>query len=382
MGFFIRDLHQQIQELHRKQVACYHGNSFTVYRGQGLSKKDFEKLLKSKAGLISFNNFLSSSTKREVSLVFAEGASANTDMVGILFKMTIDPSVSSAPFASIREVSYYQTEEEILFSMHTVFRIGEIKKIDNNNSLYQVDLKLTADDDQQLRTLTERIREEVEDETGWRRLGQLLAKLGQFDKAEELYNVLLEQTSDEGEKALYYNQLGYIEHSQGDYEKAIEYYEKALEIFQKTLRPNHPDFAYSHNNIGSVYYHMGEYSKALSFYEKALEIRQKTLPPNHPDLATSYNNIAGVYYHMGEYSKELSSHEKALEIFQKNLPPNHPDLATSYNNIGLVYDNMGEYSKALSYLDRALNIFQSSLPANHPNIRTVQRNIEIVKKKL
>ena len=31
-------------------------------------------------------------------------------------------------FAGIREVSYYQTEEEILFSMHTVFRIGEIKQ--------------------------------------------------------------------------------------------------------------------------------------------------------------------------------------------------------------------------------------------------------------
>ena len=144
--------------------------------------------------------------------------------------MTIDPSVSSAPFASIRDVSYYKTEEEILFSMHTVFRIGEIKKMDNNDSLYQVDLKLTADDDQQLRTLTERIRKEVVGGTGWQRLGQLLIKLSQFDKAEELYNVLLEQTSDEGEKAIYYNQLGYIKNNQGDYEKAIEYYEKGLEI--------------------------------------------------------------------------------------------------------------------------------------------------------
>ena len=210
MGFFIRDLHQQIEELYQKQVSSYHGKSFTVYRGQGLLKTDFEKLLKTKGGLMSFNNFLSTSKKREVSLGFAKDALTKTNMVGILFKMTIDPSVSSAPFASIQDVSYFQTEEEILFSMHTVFRIGEINKIDNNNSLYQVDLKLTADDDQQLRTLTERIREEVVGETGWKRLGQLLVKLSQFDKAEELYNVLLEQTSDEGEKAIYYNQLGYI----------------------------------------------------------------------------------------------------------------------------------------------------------------------------
>ena len=87
-----------------------------------------------------------------------------------------------------------------------------------------------------------------------------------------MYTVLLGQTSDEGEKALYYNQLGYVKDDQGDYEKALWYYEKGLEIRQKTLPPNHPDLATSYNNIGVVYDNMGEYSKALSFYEKSLEI--------------------------------------------------------------------------------------------------------------
>jgi tetratricopeptide (TPR) repeat protein len=180
--------------------------------------------------------------------------------------MKIDPSTSSAPFASIREVSYFQTEEEILFSMHTVFRMNEINKIDNNNSLYQVDLKLTADDDQQLYTLTECIRNEVGAATGWERLGHLLLKISQFDKAEELYNVLLEQTSDEGDKAHYYHQLGCIKDDQGGYEKAIEYYEKEYDIVVKTVPPDHPSLADSYNNIGLVYKNMGEYWKALLFY--------------------------------------------------------------------------------------------------------------------
>ncbi|CAF5108197.1 unnamed protein product, partial [Rotaria sp. Silwood1] len=38
--------------------------------------------------------------------------------------------------------------------MHTVFRIGEVRKIDKESPLYEVHLKLTADDDQQLRRLT------------------------------------------------------------------------------------------------------------------------------------------------------------------------------------------------------------------------------------
>jgi tetratricopeptide (TPR) repeat protein len=266
---------------------------------------------------MSFNNFLSTSEVREVSLVFAESASGKNDTVGILFEMTIDPLVSSAPFAAIGEVSYYNTEEEILFSMHTVFRIGKITKLDENNPLYQVELKLTADDDEQLHTLTKHIREETSDATGWRRSGQLLLKLNQVDKAEELYQILLEQTSDEREKALSYHQLGYVKDRQGDYEKAIGYYEQGLAIERKTLPPNHPALATSYINIGSVYDNMAEYSKALSFNEKALEIKQKTLPANHPGLATSYINIGSVYDNMGEYSKALSFYEKTKEIFEK-----------------------------------------------------------------
>ena len=48
-------------------------------------------------------------------------------MVSILFEMTIDPTQSNTPFASIMGASYYEDrEDEVLVSMHTVFRIGEI----------------------------------------------------------------------------------------------------------------------------------------------------------------------------------------------------------------------------------------------------------------
>ncbi|CAF1136919.1 unnamed protein product [Adineta steineri] len=417
MGFFIHDLHLQIQQLHQQQVNSYHGKSFIVYRGQGLSNSNFEKLKKTKGGLLSFNNFLSTSTNQDIPLIFALSALGNADMVGILFVMSVDPNVKSAPFSSIKELSYFREEDEILFSMHTVFRVNTIKPMDNNNQIYQVELQLTSDDDQQLRLLTDWMREEAGSSTGWRRLGDLLLKMGQLDKIEELYNVLLGQTSDESEKQHYYNQLGCAHCGQGDYDEAIWYFKKAteiqqnslcsnhpdlatsynniglaygkmgeyskalssheeaLEIREKALRSNHPDLGQSYNNIGLLYNHMGEYSKALSYYKKDLEICQKTLPPNHPHLATSYNNIAGVYYKMDEYSKALSFYEKALEICQKTLPSNHPHLATSYNNIGLAYDTMGEYSKALSSHEKALEIREKTLPANHPDLATSYNNI-------
>ncbi|CAF1274515.1 unnamed protein product [Adineta steineri] len=371
MGFFIHDLHHQINQLHLQQLPTYDSKPFTVYRGQSLLKSDFDKLNKTKGGLMSFNNFLSTTNDQNVSFMYAESASENLAMVGILFIMTINPRVASTPFASIKEVSYFNTEGEILFSMHTVFRVGTIKKVDNNDQLYEVELQLTADDDEQLRQLTKCISEESGGNTGWKRLSNLLIKTGHFEKAKELYDVLLKQPLNESNNVLYYNNLGYIKYCQGNYEQAIKYYEKTREIFEKPP----PVLGISYNNIGEAHSQMGEYSKALSFHENALEIGEKTLPANHPGLATSYNNIGGVYHDMGEYSKALSFYEKAYEIFEKTLPANHPSLATTYNNIGEVYRQKGEYSKALSFHEKALGIREKSLLANHPSLANSYNNI-------
>ena len=69
MGFFIHDLHRQIEHLHQNQISQYRGRPFTVYRGQGLSVEHFQKLEKTRGGLISFNSFLSTSKERGVSLL-------------------------------------------------------------------------------------------------------------------------------------------------------------------------------------------------------------------------------------------------------------------------------------------------------------------------
>ncbi|CAF1228361.1 unnamed protein product [Adineta steineri] len=380
MGFFIGDLHRQIEQLHLKQYAgTTAANTFTVYRGQGLSKGDFEKMSKIKGGLISFNNFLSTSTVRNISLCFAQNAARNPDQVGVLFIMKVNPAQSTIPFASIASISKFQKEEEVLFSMHSIFRIQDIKQMGGNNHLYEVNLTLTADNDPELSRLTDYIRKEsYPDSGGWYRLGLVLWKMGQFDKAEDIYQVLLDQTEDDKNKADIYVHLGMIKDEQGKYEEALTLYKKSLAMYQKTLPPNHLNLASSYNNIGNVHYIMSNYPKALSSHEKAIEIRQQSLPSNHPDLAKSYGNIGLVYADMGNYPKALSSHEKALEIHQQYLPSNHPDLAKSYNNIGLVHYNMGDYPKALSSHEKALEIRQQSLPPHHPELAKSYNNIGLV----
>jgi tetratricopeptide (TPR) repeat protein len=384
LGFFTSDLHRHIKQLHKDQFSGPKiGDKFTVYRGQGMLKKDVEHMKRIKGGLLSFNCFLSTSRDREVSLMFAESNRDNPNLVGILFVMTIDPSQSTTPFASITDVSHYGgQEDEVLFSMHSVFRIRDIKSIGENDRLYQVDLTLTNDNDRDLRALTDRMEEELKGSTGWDRLGSLLIKMKQSEKAKQVYEILLQQTTDQRERATFYNHLGLAKYNQGEYKEALALYEKSLAIKQQSLPPNHPDLASSYGNIGLVYDNMGDYSKALSSYEKTLAIQQQSLPPNHPDLASSYMNIGNVYYNMGDYSKALSSYEKSLAIQQQSLPPNHPDLASSYMGIGLVYDSMGDYPKALSSHEKSLAIKQQSLPPNHPNLAASYNNIGVVYKNM
>ncbi len=52
---------------------------------------------------------------------------------------------------------------------------------------------------------------------GWYRLGNLLIKLGQSDKAQQVFDIMLEQR----EKANIYHMLGIVKYQQGEYTKAI-----------------------------------------------------------------------------------------------------------------------------------------------------------------
>ena len=350
MGFFLRDLHQQIVELHSEQFAGHnHSNSFKVFRGQGLSQTDFDKLTKTEGGLLSFNCFLSTSSDREISFGFAESIQSGSDLIGVLFQITVDPSIASTPFANISNFSHYQTEDEILVSMHSVFRIGQTKQIEENNRFWEVNLTLTSDNDSELFTLTEHIREETYPaEKGWHRLATLLLKLDQYDKAKKVCELLLNQELNAHDEEFIYHMLGWANNGQGNYLQALMFYEKALLIREKALSPNFIDLGNSYNDIGAVYFHMGDYSKALPYYENGLKIRQKYLHQNHPHIAHSFNNIASLYKTIGEYSKVFALSEKSLEIHQKSRSPNHPTLVGLYNNMGSVLKLMGEYTKALS----------------------------------
>ncbi|CAF1348171.1 unnamed protein product [Rotaria sp. Silwood1] len=162
MGFFIRHLHQDIQNLYDEQKAknMIMDSPYKVYRGQGLSVQDFEIMKKCQGQLMSFNNFLSTSLDRDVSLDFAQAALKDTDTVGILFHMIIDPVICEELKIPFGDIDYEHTDR-----------------------LWQVNLTLAGNDDHELNSLTAHLRDDASWTTGWSRLGYILIKLGESIKA-------------------------------------------------------------------------------------------------------------------------------------------------------------------------------------------------------
>jgi hypothetical protein len=128
------DLYRQLTQLF--ESATYTTPILTVYRGQRMAPFEIEKLRNNISGIFSMNSFVSTTSNEQVARRFlTNSAQQQKETVAVLFKLTLNVQVAretNKPFADIRSLSYYPSEEEILLSMGTVFRIEEIKQQSSN----------------------------------------------------------------------------------------------------------------------------------------------------------------------------------------------------------------------------------------------------------
>ncbi|CAF1163576.1 unnamed protein product [Didymodactylos carnosus] len=418
MGFVIRDIHRKIKELHNNATP----RQLTVYRGQSMSADEFTKIRNNKDGLISFNNFLSTSIDRDVAYMFAESTLQNPQMMLLLFQIEIEPMVSRIPFAELKgDDCVFGSENEVLFSMHTIFRIREVTQI--KEGFWNVELKLTSDNDRDLAHLTEQLRKEIKGGMASYRLGHLLIKMGKFKQTEEVLLKLINSVPNRGRTYIsstthqlgainrengnfqaalmfYYialttglnsipidfrsiaitcNDIGLIHRELGNYLRALAYYQKALEYLEDpAINSDRLELATAYNNVGQVFQSMGAHSTALGFFRRTLAIEKEILPPNHPAFATVHNNIGTVHSLMGNHSLALQSYRETCRIEGRSLPTDHGTLVVTYNNLGEAHRSNGDYEVALQYYQKAIDIGERSLPENHPSIAAAYCNKAIV----
>ncbi|UJR24415.1 hypothetical protein I4U23_005791 [Adineta vaga] len=156
LRYFIHDLHNLLVELQTPFIQSLHKDQriLTLYRGQRMKMNELKKLQENVGKLISMNSFLSTTNNVQAAVFFAgDGLLEDpTSEVSVIYQITIDLCVAhSIPFSKIDYQSIYEDEEEVLFSMASVFQIDTIEQY---GSLWIVDLILINKVDEGWKQLT------------------------------------------------------------------------------------------------------------------------------------------------------------------------------------------------------------------------------------
>ncbi|CAF3743183.1 unnamed protein product [Rotaria sordida] len=414
LRFFIRDIGQQL-EINK----CT--SPIRVYRAQQMSKDEIEILKNSIGEYISMNSFLSTSLNRQQAQVFLYSTNPTDDIEQVFFEIDADPQLNNIKaFSKITSLSYFPEEEEVIFMVGSIFRLDSIQC--NNEKIWNIRMILCSDDDHQLQTLFQHMKNELgTEQTNPLVFGHVIRKMGKLDDAEKYYRCFLDQFSyDDLNIAHCYHALGLVADDKGDYESSLIWYNKSLEMFMRTLKSNDPNIATSYNSIAIVYQRKGDYIHALESYEKALSIwkqafgedhscigiclnnmsnvyrnekkylkalecveraliiLQKHLPVDHSDLASLYGSIGNIHLCLGHHDQALQNYNLSLKIYKKTLPPQHTDIAMTLYNIGTVHEDKNEYQQALSYFKQAADIYRHTLPLTHPKLVQLEQKSSLL----
>jgi hypothetical protein len=342
LRYFIRHLYYQILSEASKQRE--HLLSMIVYRGQSISADQIEKLKRNVGGFLSFNNFLSTSLKRDVAMNFLWGSEN-----GVLFEMQIDPRIQKFPFVNIEQISFLQKEEceqELLFGMGSVFRIV---RIDKENDFYRVQLTLSGDIDEQLAAYTKVTRDQTRSFHSFLSLLRLMDALGEYSSVDRFAEMLRDDiglAAHPSILAAVHHMFGSIYHSRGQNKDALEHYHETLNIYLSYLPADHLTLSATYNNIGCVYLEQSNYAKALEYQQLALDCQLKSDSPNVSSIITYTNNIAKIYAHQEKYTEAIVHHKRALELQIGHFGENDLSLQDTYNYISSMYRQQGNFEQA------------------------------------
>jgi tetratricopeptide (TPR) repeat protein len=378
--FFISDLYKQLSKEHEKYLRAMKEPTIQVYRGQGINENELNLIRENVGEFISMNSFLSTTTNRDTAVFYAESNAAATDSVKpILFEFNIDQELMGAiPFASIRHLSYFQEEDEVLISLGNIFRIIEIKNTEEN--IWIAKLKLCSKTNFSLNEIFEYEMRDMPETPTLITLSRLLMQAGEYEKAKSVIQQIISESQNDLEKQNCYGLLGNIAVSQGDYDLALDNYLKCLEF-----QPEGDDGDSTFHWMKHIFELTGQHycpelksNLTLGLSKGALQL----IPEDHEFSAVYYQNMGLSYSEKAEYDLALECFNKALNVQDKTLPEDHRDIGRIYSYTGNVYEEMEDYQMALKYYNESLRIYRKTLPPTHEDIQSSEENVKRMQEKM
>ena len=150
-----------------------------------------------------------------------------------------------------------------------------------------------------------------------------------------------------------YNEFGWLENNQSNYNNAITQFKASLSINEEI--GNRAAMAINLGNLGPIYGNLSDYNEAIGSLTKAYNINKQL--GNQESMAKNLNNLGLVYRSLSDYPKAIEQFQKALAINEKL--DNKKDISSILGNISLIYSNLNDYKMAMDYQLRSLSIEES-----------------------
>ena len=184
--------------------------------------------------------------------------------------------------------------------------------------------------------------------------GYLLLKIGELDKASQVFKEMIDSDIDEDSKIKAKSNYALVLWKSGELDSAINLLEEVLSEYTSSV---------VYGSLGYLYILKGDLEKAVEFNKEAYDYNS-----SDPIIL---DNLGNAYYLIGELSKSEEIYKELM-----NLNPQFPE---AYYNYSLLLKKLGKLDEALDFMKKANN-FNLSFLSNltKANIENQLKEIEDV----
>ena len=319
---YIFDLNSELMEY--KQRCERKQDNLTLYRGKKLRVAVLQKLINNIGAMISINGFLSTTRNLHVAkMCFAGADQYRHGYRSVIFELCFDEEKIVRAYADISEISQFQPEEEVLFSIGSVWRIDSIEKDSESESVWIVKLSTCCKVDSKIKTSFQ----ELQQASAIIMIGNILYELGKLTEAENFYRKAIDDDSIDSEtRHILYINIATIKMKQEKYSEALDFFSKAEQImpternimnldnFQTLCLRSIMKSRFSIlNNMAMSYQKIGKSDEAMDCLREALKINDEV---ELIDKATVHHNMGLIFFKSGQYAEAKDHFSKAVHFAQ------------------------------------------------------------------
>lgn len=209
-------------------------------------------------------------------------------------------------------------------------------------------------------------------------LAQILARLGRYREAEELFE---EANSQDQKKypaghqlrwaAL--NNIAVLRGERRDYTGQLAVLEYLDTQMSKELAPSNPSLVSVQNNKAFTLIRLERADEAAAILERLVNTLSATRPETDSQLLRARAQLASAYSDKGEHAKAIALHERTRSLREITLPAKHPEIANSWHSLGFALEQANSKQEALAAYDTAFQMRKQRVGLAHPDtIRSVR----------